>query len=114
MSPKKRLFLVGGVVLLLVLATLAVTLWPKTPTYTPGVDKTVKLHEFAEADVASVTVTRPDVSLSFYKIEDGSWNIEGRDPAEVDAAYVFETVSGAAVLTAIEKLADRVDNLADY
>lgn len=114
MSQKKRLFAVGAVLLVLVLALVAVLLWPKTPAPTPGVDKTVKLHAFAETDVTAVTVTRPDATLSFYKIEDGSWNIEGRDKAEVDAAYVFETVSGAAVLTAIEKLADSVENLADY
>lgn len=114
MSSKKRLLLVGGLLLVLVLALLAIRFWPKAPTPTPGVDKTVALHQFAESDVTAITVTRPDAALSFYKIADGSWNIEGRDPAEVDAAYVFETVSGAAVLTAIEKLADKVENLADY
>ncbi len=114
MSSKKRLALVGVVLLLLVAATLATLFWQKTPSLTPGVDKTVQLHQFAEADVVAVTVTRPDATLSFYKIQDGSWNIQGRDQAEVDAAYVFETVSGAAVLTAIEKLADSVENPADY
>ncbi|MBO4954124.1 MAG: DUF4340 domain-containing protein [Clostridia bacterium] len=114
MSSKKRLFWVGAILLVLVAATVAVLLWPQTPTPTPGVDKTVQLHNFTEAEVTSVTVTRPDATLSFYKVQDGQWNIEGRDPAEVDAAYVFETVNGAAVLTAIEKLADSVDNPADY
>lgn len=114
MSPKKRLFLVGGVILVLALALAAAYFWPKTPAPTPGVDKTVSLHAFGEADVTAIIVTRPDTTLSFRKITDGSWELQGREPQETDANYVYDTVHGAAVLTAIEKLADTVENPADY
>lgn len=114
MSQKKRLLLVGGILLVLVLALVAVYFWPKPVPPTPAVDKTVVLHQFEETAVTSVVVTRPDATLTFVKNEEGEWQFSGRQAAEVDNAFVFDTVYNAAVLTAIEKLADAAENYADY
>lgn len=114
MSQKKRLLFVGAAILVLIAALLAFFLWPKEPSLTPGVDKTVSLHAFSEADVTGVSVIRPDALLSFSKQENGSWKLAGRDTEDTDASMIFETVRNAAVLTAIEKLADAVDNPSDY
>ncbi len=114
MSQKKRLLLVGGLVLVLVLALVAVYFWPKPTPPVPAVDKTVKLHQFEETAVTSVVLTRTDATLTFLKTETGKWHLSGRREEEVDSTFVFETVYNAAVLTAIEKLADSADDYADY
>ena len=114
MSQKKRLLLVGGLILVLVLALVAVYFWPKPTPPSPAIDKTVTLHQFEESAVTSVVLTRTDATLNFIKTEAGKWHLSGRQEEEVDSAFVFDTVYNAAVLTAIEKLADSAENYADY